>query len=246
MARQNSSVRRVRPRRKSKGFKVVPNSLTWRWSGNLSVIERAEPWYCLNVVFRHSLVIVLFTRNVELFAQLTGHRRKGVSVSESTTNVWRRNPHRHPPNPTWESWWFEGGGGVYLLDDVLSWPFSVLFEMTLNILDIAPPSPLSDIIMLKLEIETCSKASAPSGSAGEASGCTDSMAWSERFNHLILLSVLMPTSDFSVRRCESSACIQTHWRCDQLPGNTVNEWHVHLKCVEAGGRIYLAVVETSP
>lgn len=203
--------------------------------------------------------VILFKRGFQTFSSHSVVHTKRWALctahwSQKERSVSLRKYHKcvetEPPPPPTQSNMRElmvwGEGGVYFLDDVLSWPFSVLFEMTLNILDIAPPSPLSDIIMLKLEIETCSKASAPSGSAGEASGCTDSMAWSERFNHLILLSVLMPTSDFSVRRCESSACIQTHWRCDQLPGNTVNEWHVHLKCVEAGGRIYLAVVETSP
>lgn len=81
--------------------------------------------------------------------------------------------------------------------------------------------------VLKLEIETCSKAPAPSSSAGEAAGCADVMARSERFNYLILLSVPMPVSDFRVGRCEFSACIQADWRCD-----AVCEWRVNLECAE--------------
>lgn len=119
MARQNSSVRRVRPRRKSKGFKVVTNSLTWRWSGNPSVIESGEPWYCSKVIFRHSLVIALFTRRVEL-----------CPLHTSPVADWRECR----------------GGWVYFLAEVLCWPFCLLFEMTLNILDITRPSSPADTI----------------------------------------------------------------------------------------------------
>lgn len=87
--------------------------------------------------------------------------------------------------------------------------------------------------VLKLEIETCSKAPAPSSSAGEAAGCADLMSRSERFNYLILLSVPMPVSDFRVGRCEFSACIQTDWRCD-----AVCERRVNLECAEVVGWIY--------
>lgn len=87
--------------------------------------------------------------------------------------------------------------------------------------------------VLKLEIETCSKAPAPSSSAGEAAGCANSMSRSERFNYLILLSVPTPVSDFRVGRREFSACIQTDWRCD-----AVCERRVNLECAEVVGWIY--------
>lgn len=230
MARQNSSVRRVRPRRKSKGFKVVPNSLTWRWSGNPSVIESGEPWYCSNVIFRHSLVIALFTRRVEL-----------CSLHSSPVADWRECRFQKVPEifgdrspPVQHE---RGVGGVSLLPGrgfILTF-LSALWN------DIKYPWYHSALLpvwyhqagVLKLEIETCSKAAAPSSAAGEAAGCADLMAWSERFNYLILLSVPMPVSDFRVRRCEFSACIQTDWRCD-----AVCEWRVNLECAEAVGWIY--------
>lgn len=110
MARQNSSVRRVRPRRKSKGFKVVTNSLTWRWSGAV-ILFKGD----FQTLSSHSVV---HTKSWALsFAHLTGRRLKRVS-----------------------------GGWVYFLAEVLCWPFCLLFEMTLNILDITRPSSPSDTI----------------------------------------------------------------------------------------------------
>lgn len=208
MARQNSSVRRVRPRRKSKGFKVVMNSLTWRWSGNPSVIASGEPWYCSKVIFRHSLVTALFTRRVEL-----------CPLHTSPVADWRecRGVSLLP------------GRGFMLTflsalwnDIKYPWYHSALLPVWYH-----------QAGVLKLEIETCSKAPAPSSSAGEAAGCADLMSRSERFNYLILLSVPMPVSDFRVGRWEFSACIQTDWRCD-----AVCERRVNLECAEVVGWIY--------
>lgn len=205
MARQNSSVRRVRPRRKSKGFKVVSNSLTWRWSGNRPSLRAGsrdivQTWFSDTHSVVHTKSWALF------FAQLTGRRLKRVS-------------------------------GVSLLP---GWGFMLTFLSALwN--DIKYPWYHSALLpvwyhqagVLKLEIETCSKAPAPSSSPGEAAGCANSMSRSERFNYLILLSVPTPVSDFRVGRREFSACIQTDWRCD-----AVCERRVNLQCAEVVGWIY--------
>lgn len=96
------------------------------------------------ILFRHDFQTlsshsVVHTKSWALFfAQLTGRRLKRAfqKVPEIVGD-------RPPPTSNMRE---VLGGWVYFLAEVLCWPFCLLFEITLNILDITRPSSLSDTI----------------------------------------------------------------------------------------------------